>query len=239
VSTHDLELQLRALAAEVDFPAEPDLRGPVRARLTRRRFGRRRWLIVALAVLAVAIAGVLAVPSARTAIKDWLGFGPVKFEFVDELPAEPVTSELDLGTRVTLAEAQERAAFTIVVPPDELGAATIYLRDPPRGGLVSFLYGTPQHARMIVSEARGDAAPFLQKTLSHSNTAETVEINGAEGWWLKGAHLVEYADAAGVFSDLPTRLSDDVLLWMNGNVLYRLEGLLTKKQAVEIAESIS
>jgi hypothetical protein len=239
VSTHDLELQLRALGAELDFPAEPDLRAAVRERVGRRRFGRRRWLIVALAVLAVAIAGVLAVPSARTAIKDWLGFGPVKFEFVDELPAKPVTSELDLGVRTSLQDARDRASFRIVVPPDDLGKPTLYLRSPPRGGLVSFLYGTPENARLIVSEAPGDVAPFLQKTLSHTNTAESVDINGAEGWWLEGAHLVEYADAAGRFSDLPTRLSGDVLLWMKGGVLYRLEGPLTKQQAVEIAESIT
>src|SRR6185436_14957779 len=99
VSTPDLELQLRALGAAIEFPPEPDLRAAVRERIGRRRFGGRRWLVVAVAALAVAIAGVLAVPSARTAIKDWLGFGAVRFQFVDELPAEPVTSELDLGVR--------------------------------------------------------------------------------------------------------------------------------------------
>jgi hypothetical protein len=239
VSTPDLELQLRALGAEIDFPPEPDLRVAVLDRVARRRPGRRRWLVVALAVLVVAVAGVLAVPSARTAIKDWLGFGAVKFQFVGELPSAPVTSELDLGSPMSLQDAQNRAAFRIVVPPDDLGDATLYYRNPPRGGLVSFLYGTPQKARLIVSETRGDTAPFIQKTLSNSNTAESVEIDGAPGWWLVGAHLVEYADAAGVFSGVPTRLADDVLLWMKGNVMYRLEGPLSKEQAVEIARSIT
>jgi hypothetical protein len=238
VSTPDLELQLRALGAEIEFPPEPDLRAAVRERVARRRVARRRWLVVALAVLAVAIAGVLAVPSARTAVKDWLGFGVVKFRFVDRLPARPVTSDLDLGTRMSLRDAQDRAAFRIVVPPKDLGTATLYYRNPPRGGLISFLYGTPQRARLIVSETRGDFAPFLEKTLSNTNTAESVEIDGDPGWWLEGAHFVEYADAAGVFSDVPTRLAGDVLLWMKGNVLYRLEGPLTKEQAVQIAESI-
>jgi hypothetical protein len=239
VSTHDLELQLRALGAEIDFPAEPDLRAAVRERVGRRRIGRRSWLVVALAGLAIVVAGVLAVPSARTAIKDWLGFGAVRFQFVDELPARPVTSELDLGSRVSLPDAQSRAAFRIVVPPSDLGKASLYLRNPPRGGLVSFLYGTPQNARLIVSETRGDFHPFLEKTLSNSNVAESVDVDGRTGWWINGAHLVEYADAAGVFSGVPTRLSDDVLLWMKGNVMYRIEGPLTKQQAVEIAESIT
>ncbi len=239
MSTHELELQLRALGAEIEFPHEPDLRAAVRDRVARRRFGRRRWLVVALAVLVVAIAGVLAVPSARTAIKDWLGFGAVKFQFVDELPARPVTNELDLGVPIRLRDAQDRAAFRIAVPPDDLGRPTIYLRNPPRGAMVSFLYGTPDEARLIVSELRADFHPFLQKTLSQSSTAETVEVNGSEGWWLTGAHFVEYADAAGRFGGAPARLAGRVLLWMKGPVLYRIEGPLTKEQAVEIAESIA
>jgi hypothetical protein len=239
VSTHELELQLRALGAEIDFPAEPDLRGAIRARVARRRGGRRRWLVVAVAALAIAVAGVLAVPSARTAIKDWLGFGAVRFRFVDELPPRAVSSEPDLGVRMALQDAQDRASFRIVSPPDELGKPTVYLRDPPRGGLVSFLYGTPEQARLIVSELRGDFHPFLEKTLSQSTVAESVEIDGREGWWLEGAHFVEYADAAGRFGASPPRLAGHVLLWMRGPVTYRLEGPLTKKQAIEIADSIS
>ena len=238
MSTSELELQLRALGAEVDFPAEPDLRAAVREHVARRRFGRRRWLAVALAVLVVAIAGVLAVPSARTAIKDWLGFGAVKFQFVDDLPARRVSNELDLGVPITLRDAQVRAAFRIAVPPGDLGKPAIYVRNPPRGAMVSFLYGTPQQARLIVSELRADFHPFLQKTLAQTSTAESVNVNGREGWWLTGSHFVEYADAAGRFGGAPARLAGRVLLWMKGPVLYRIEGPLTKQQAVEIAESI-
>lgn len=240
MSTSELESRLSALGAEIDFPPEPDLRAAVRERMARHRTGRRRrWLAVAFAVLVVAIAGVLAVPSARTAIKDWLGFGAVRFQFVDRLPARQVSSELDLGVPITLGDAQARAAFRIAVPPDDLGDPVIYLRNPPRGGMVSFLYGTPAEARLIVSELPGDVQPFLQKTLSQTTTAESVKVNGNEGWWLTGAHYVEYADAAGRFDAAPARLAGRVLLWMKGPVLYRIEGPLTKQQAVEIAESIA
>ena len=34
---------------------------------------------------------------------------------------------------------------------------------------MSFLYGTPEHARLIVSELRADYRPFLQKTLAQTN----------------------------------------------------------------------
>jgi hypothetical protein len=240
MTEHELELQLRALGPAIDFPASPDLRPRVHAALTaRRRLPRRRLLAVALAVLVVAIAGVLAVPSARTAIRDWLGIGGVQFQFVDKLPARPVTSELDLGVQMSLADARERASFPIVVPPEKLGRSTVYLRSPPRGGLVSFLYGTPEHARLIVSELRADYTPFLQKTIEQTGVTTQVEINGQPGFWLEGAHYVEYADAAGRFSASPARLAGRVLLWSKGPVTYRLEGPLTQQQAVEIAESIT
>ncbi len=240
MSTSELELQLRALGAEIEFPAEPDLRAAVREHTARHPTGRRRrWLVAALAVLVVAIAGALAVPSARTAIRDWLGFGAVKFQFVDDLPARPVSNEVDLGVPISLRDAQDRTSFRIAVPPDDLGKPSIYLRSPPRGGMVSFLYGTPGEARVIVSELRADFHPFLQKTLSQTSTAESVEVNGRDGWWLTGSHFVEYADAAGRFGGAPARLAGRVLLWMKGPVLYRIEGQLTKEQAVEIAESIT
>lgn len=239
MSEHELELQLRALAPAIDFPPSPDLRPRVRDALTRRRLPRRRVVGVALAVLVVATAGVLAVPSARSSILDWLGIGGVQFEFVDTLPARPVTSELDLGVKMSLADARERASFRIVVPPDELGRSTLYLRSPPRGGLVSFLYGTPGHARLIVSELRADYMPFLQKTIAQTGVTTQVKINGEPGFWLEGAHFVEYADAAGRFGASPARLAGRVLLWSKGPVTYRLEGPLTQEQAVEIAESIT
>jgi hypothetical protein len=239
VTDHELELQLRALGPAIDFPPTPDLRRGVRERLARRRFPRRRLVAIALAVLVVAVAGVLAVPSARSSILDWLGIGGVKFEFVDELPARPVTGEIDLGARLSLADAQERASFRIVVPPGELGKPTLYLRDPPRGGLVSFLYGTPEQARLIVSELRADYEPFLQKTIAQTRVTTPVEIDGETGYWLEGAHFVEYADAAGRFGGVPARLAQRVLLWSKGPVTFRLEGPLTQQQAIEIAESIT
>src|SRR5262245_37776030 len=102
----ELERDLRGLAAYVDFPAERDLAPAVRAHLTGApRRSRRRWLLVALAAVVVAIGIAFAVPPARSAILDFLGFEGVKIVRVDKLP--PVgTAPLARGTRVSLAEAR-------------------------------------------------------------------------------------------------------------------------------------
>ena len=58
-------------------------------------------------------AGVLAVPSARTAIERWLGIGGVKFDFVDKLPERRVVGTPDLHLITSDVEPIDAS------PPDE------------------------------------------------------------------------------------------------------------------------
>ena len=74
--------------------------------------------MLALAALVATFAGVLALsPGARGALADWLDFLPgVRVERVDELPSMPLTSWTGVyGVEVTLAEAEERAPFEILL----------------------------------------------------------------------------------------------------------------------------
>ena len=239
MSSAELELQLRALAADIEFPPGPDLTAGVRAVLVQPRRSRRRWLVLALALLVVVLAGVLAVPSARTAIERWLGIGGVKFEFVDRLPQRIVAGTPDLGTAMSLRDAQARAPFRIVVPPGDLGGYAVYVHEPPRGGVVSFVYGGSKvRARMILSELRGDYRPYIEKTMLQTQIVTETLVNGERALWLEGAHSVEFSDAAGRFTSEPARLAGRVLLWQRGGVTFRLEGDLTLEQALKIAESV-
>jgi hypothetical protein len=239
VSDAELIVRLEQLAPELDFPPTPDLRPGVRARLEQPRRSRRRWLVVALAVLAVAVAGVLAVPPARTAILEWLGIEGVKLSFVDRLPTKAVRGPADLGGRVSPGQAQARAGFRIVTPPGSLGTPRVYFREPPVGGLVTFLYGTPARARLLLSELDGDYRPFLEKTIGQSTNVEEVDVDGEPAVWIEGTHGVEYADANGNFGFEPVRLAGRVLLWQQRGVTFRLEGALTRDQALRIARALT
>ena len=148
----ELDVALRELGRQIEFPPTPDLASSVRSRLERRR----RWLrpaAIALAILVVAIGAALVVPPARTAILDWLGLRGVSIVRVDELPATPPIGQLDLGRRITLEEAPPWA----LVPDDE--PDSVFVED----GTVNLLWGTPDDVQLLLTEFRGDA--FIEKLI--------------------------------------------------------------------------
>jgi hypothetical protein len=237
----ELELQLQDLAPAIAFPPTPDLASAVRARLEAapRRGWRpsRRALAIAFAVLVVAVAGVLAVPSARTAILEWLGIKGVELEFVDKLPPRAVSTDLDLGEATTLERAQRRAGFDVVAPPKELGRPIVYFREPPDGGMVSFLYGRPGRVRLLLSEFRGEYRPFIHKMVRETTRIVPVRVDGEPAVWLEGAHFIAYRDASGVFQSEQVRIAGRVLLWRHDGLTFRLEGAATRQQAIDFAEA--
>ena len=220
----ELDVALRELGRQVEFPPTPDLAPKVRARLERpRRWGRP--VAIALAVLVVAVGAVLAVPPARTAILDWLGLRGVTITRVDELPPTRPIGSLELGRRVELAKAPPWA----LVPDDR--PDRVYVGD----GTVNLLWGTPDDVRLLLSQFRGEA--LIQKMIEGGAKVEHVSINGRPGVWLDQPHVVVIRDPRGQFRDEATRLAGKTLLWGQGDVTLRLEGDLSKAQALRIARS--
>src|SRR5919199_4045631 len=111
----ELERDLRALAALVDYPPEPDFVPGVRARLARPERRRRRPLVVALAALALALAVAFAVPPARSAILRFFHLGGVSVERVEKLPPSSRRSPVaGLRGPMSLARARRIAGFPLV-----------------------------------------------------------------------------------------------------------------------------
>jgi hypothetical protein len=67
-----------------------------------------------------------------------------------------------------------------------------------------------------------------------------VTVNGHKGYWISGKpHAFFFTDAAGNFRDETLRLATNTLIFDDNGTIVRIEGDLTKAQALEIATSLS
>ncbi len=224
----ELERELRALGATVELPPEPDLVTAVRARLAEpgrpRRFAWRP-VAIAVAALAVALGIAFAVPPARSAILRFLGLQGVSVVRVEKLP--PVGSgPAAFGERSSLPEAERLLGFRPVLP--ELSPPDAVYADLADGVLI-LLYGEPR-ARLRLTELRTQHG-LIQKLATVEQRIEQVRVNGGPGLWIEGPHVV-----VELFRQ--PRLSGNVLLWEQGGLTLRLEGRLTKEEALGIARSV-
>ena len=227
----ELDVALRELGRNVEFPPTPDLASTVRSRLGERQLWRRP-VAIAFAVLVVALGAALAVPAARSALLDWLGLRGAEIVRVEKLPPVPTTGDLDLGRPVTLAEARRLAPWLLV--PDD-APDRVYFSTAIPDGKVDFLWGTPTSVRLLLTQFRAQHT-FIEKLLEPEARAEHVEV-GDLGIWIDDTHVFAFRDRDGVFREETSRLAGKTLLWEQGDVTLRLEGKLTKDEALRIARS--
>jgi hypothetical protein len=236
----ELERALLAVGRNLEVPVTPDLTAPVRRRLAEGRkpsLFSRRLLVVALAVLAVAVGAVLAVPQARSTIKDWLGIGSVTIRYVEDLPpVEQATAGLDLGEQMSLEESRERAGFRVRVPRVD------GLDDPPKvyynaeSSQVAFLYGSEERPKLLITQA--DARGAIEKLVNLDVTERELVVvePGYAGVWLYGEkHAIFYP---GTDHEEPFRLVGNALVFEIDGVTLRIEAEISKDEALRIARSL-
>jgi hypothetical protein len=220
------ERRLAALAAEIDWPETPDLELRLEPRPEpRSRVPSRRALVLALALLVLALGIALAVPPARAAILRFFHLGAVAMEIVPTLPyAQQRPLAADVGRPVTPAQVERDLGFRFELPP---------LRDAPqlyeRDRAASILLVAPVPA--LLTELK-DSPMYLKKLAGSGTGIEWVDVNGIPGLWISGQAHVVIAPTA------PPRLAGNVLIWQRGSLTYRLEGRLTKAEALQIARSV-
>ena len=230
---NELELRLQELGGEIAYPATPRFdvafdRQPARA-------PRWRPLALAFVVLVAVLAGVLALsPGARSAFLEIFHIRGATVELVETLPDVPA-QRIDFGERVSRKEAERRVGFELLDLGEEPDA--IFVRPD---GLASVVYGHPAHPRLVLSQARGALwNGFIKKTAGRGTIIDEVTVEGEPGLFVAGPdHFVMFLDENGLISDERTYLAGTVLLWNRGDRLLRLEGDLTRDEALKLAESV-
>jgi hypothetical protein len=222
----------------------------------RRPWFQNRWALAAAAVLVV-VAALVAYTPTRDALANWINVHTI-ITRVHQLPTPspqasgPLGKRLGLGEPTTLDAAQNRVTWRILVPaslgqPDE-----VYIQLPPDGppqGEVSLVYKSRPGLKtsgqtgvaVLITEANGKVdTQFFGKMLGEGTTMEQVTISGHQGYWISGQpHVFFFIDADGNFRDETLRLATNTLLIDYNGMVVRIEGDLTKTQALEMAASLS
>jgi hypothetical protein len=255
----ELELELREL--RVEWPETPDVAGAVASRLAaapaptrQRRLWRWRWRSdrpawqVAVAAAAVLIAVVMAVPPARSAVLDLLGFGSVRITREEPRPSL-FGQGLALGDPVTLEQARRRAGFPVLVPAEVGEPDAVYLATPPGAGTrVDLVYrarpGLPSSsntgAGLLVTEFRAVASPVIEKAIGGGASVERLTVGGDPAFFISGAeHGFAYVDTGTdqVGFEQGRLAGNTLLVERSDGVLLRIEGEVSQEEAVAIAES--
>jgi hypothetical protein len=254
----DVEQQLLELGASLDWPATPQLAARVRYRVAEpsRAWYQSRWALAAIALL-IALAALFVYTPTRDVIARWFNVG-VNIQKTEHpptpspLPPGPLGQRLGLGDMTTLDSARSQVQWKITIPsslgqPDE-----VYLQQPPEGpaqGEVTLVYsarpGIPVSGQtgvsVLITEARGAVDKnFFGKMLGPDTTFQEVQVNGHPGYWIAGKpHVFYFTDASGQFRNETMRLATNTLIFNNGGTIVRIEGDLTKAQALDIAKSLS
>ncbi|HSC73583.1 MAG TPA: hypothetical protein VLB89_05405 [Gaiellaceae bacterium] len=212
----ELERELVALGDELEYPVAREVWPQVSPRLQRRRL----WpALVAVAVVALGIA--FAVPPARSAILKFFHIGSVSVEQVQTLPpAQTRPFSTGLGPKL---------ARPTVKLPAGLTATAYYARPGLMAAVLRY-----RGARVLYAELRGDQMGFAKKFVGPTTHIEEVRL-GEFGIWLSGAPHVLAWDRGQV----QTRLAGNVLLWLDHDVTYRLEGDLSERQMLALARQIT
>ncbi len=231
-----LEQRLHELGHELAFPPEPDLAPGVRERVHGRPFPWRA-VAVAFAVVVLAVAAAFAVPQARSAILRWFHLGGATVERVETLPpASERSLTRDLGRPLPLAEAERRIGFDLVLPPLDHKPAHAYVI----GDSVATVLLRSHGKTVLLSQflSAGDET-MLKKLSVNATVIEPVDVRGDPGLWLEGApHVLAWIDRATGYRERPIKIRGNVLIWVHGGLTLRLEGRLSKAQAVELARTI-
>jgi hypothetical protein len=229
-----LEQRLQRLGQELEYPPEPNLAPAVLAQLDRRPFP---WRAVAIAVVvfAMAVGAAFAVPQARTTILKWFHLRGVTVERVETLPpAEERSQAGGLGRPLSRDEAERAVGFQLALPPGT-SPRRLYVLDGALASVVLLSEGRP----LLLSEYRAADFSMLKKSATGKTVIEVVRVNGEPGLWLEGGpHTLTYFNRRGEFRERTIVIHGNVLLWIYGDLTLRLEGELTKAQALDISRVI-
>jgi hypothetical protein len=260
------EQALLETAQAYPYPPTPDLDVSLPQRnvaLARPVAARRRapsWAVALAVVLTVLAMGVLAVPQSRAAILTLVArIGAIRV-FVDESQPTATATPLPLlappQTATHFAPTPVPLALLAAVPGEPVPLETLAssvefpVRLPPASGP----WGSPDsavahrigshHLITLIWERDGRPVQTLSQTdipqlgakMAGGGQVEAVTIGDLDGMWVAGPHTLQLPIDGGPDQ---IEMASNVLLWSDGAMTYRIEGDISRDDAIRLAESLS
>lgn len=241
------------------------VRERLEAHPTRRVF-QRTQVAWALAILLVILSLAFAVPPVRAQILEFLQIGGIRIFFEETATpeaSEPPEATLTIDTEgktvgatqiatslaaglptvrelvepTTLEAAQEQAGFDLKIPayPQNLGLPDQVYSLDLEGPAVLLLWMEPDAPQQVaLSLLQLGPGAFAGK--GAPGTIEQVEVNGEQGLWMEGEHILYLH--LGNYKNVQIPVEGKILIWTEGSITYRLEGVPSLGESTRIAESL-
>jgi hypothetical protein len=218
---------------------------------------RLAWSLTIILILFVSL---LLIPPVRAAVIEFIQIGVVRIfqgeptqvtppnqEFpstmlpVTATPAatsQPLIPLLErLAGETTLEEAQQSINYSIVVPsyPPDLGQPDRVFVQDADGDMTVLVWIEPQQPDEIrMSLHIIPPSSWAVEKMDPALVQETT-VNGRRAIWAVGPYPLRFSDGN---LDFVRMIDGRVLIWMEGEITYRLESKLSLEEAIKVAESL-
>lgn len=266
----NFEHWLQDKAQSFEYPPTPDVArsidwDTIQPLLRRKTRLRRPLLAGAIALVLIAIIGLLAVPQVRAQVLEFLQLGRIRI-FIGEpthtstatvgSPETPSLTEIPSGISETPAETPISAprflenlsgetslsqAKSAVDYPVRLPTYPTDLGEPDFvylqniGGPVVVLVWLQPGERDSVRLSLLELGPGALGEKTPPEVIQETELNGKKALWTEGAHLLNFKNGIQMVQFVA---QGNILIWESEGITYRMESKLTLEDAIKIAESL-
>lgn len=157
----------------------------------------------------------------------------------------PTVKPFTLCCETTLADAQKRARFNLLVLPNEIPSKVYYQDVFNNGEQVVMVFGDPQNPRFTFYQAqRWIYGKMLGNELTEHTILGEAQVNGERALWFSGAsHVVMMLNGNGEPIYETRRVVEaNTLVWEMGDeadgIIYRLETKTSLEDAARFAEAL-
>ena len=235
---------LRAsVLARIEAPEAPDLRPGVLTRIDRAP-ARRGPAMRALRPLALAAILVILV----AALAAGLGFSLPGLDLGRTTETPSATSPLDLGSPIPLADALAGDRPRVLLPASLPAPDAAYVLGTGNRPIVSLAWGAAPGDPVLegtdtfltlMAVPGTTEPPLIEKAAGPAVQLEPIDVNGDRGWWITGApHEIMVLQPDGDIGVLRAAVVGDTLVFSRDGTLYRLESALGRDATLEIARSL-